>query len=72
MLTVAAFSVAIIIVHSNPDSGPLTIETVCDSVRHAAYLGGYCAKKLALGMEPLHTTTGSQGPPTWGNLWVYF
>ena len=34
-------------------AAPSTIVTVCDSVRHAAYLGGYCAAKLPLGMEPL-------------------
>ena len=32
---------------------PPTIVTVCDDVRHAAYLDGYCATKSPLGMEPL-------------------
>ena len=34
---------------------PSTIAAVCDSVRHAAYLDGYCycAAQLPLGMEPL-------------------
>ena len=34
-------------------AAPLTIETVCDGARHAAYLGGYCAAKLPLGIKPL-------------------
>ena len=43
---------------------PSTIVMVCDGVRHAAYLGDYCAIKLILfGMKPLHATDGSQGPP---------
>ena len=32
---------------------PLTIVMACDDVRHTAYLGGYCAAKSPLGMEPL-------------------
>ena len=34
-------------------AAPSTIATACDGVRHAAYLGGYCAPKSPLGMEPL-------------------
>ena len=30
-----------------------TIATACDSVRHAAYLGGYCAANSPLSIEPL-------------------
>ena len=32
---------------------PPKVVTACDGVRHAAYLGGYCAAKSSLGMEPL-------------------
>ena len=32
---------------------PPTIAMACNVVHHAAYLGGYCAAKLPLGMEPL-------------------
>ena len=32
---------------------PSMIMTACDSVCYAAYLGGYCAMKLPLGMESL-------------------
>ena len=32
---------------------PPAIATACDGVRHAAYLGGCCAVKSPLGMEPL-------------------
>ena len=32
---------------------PSTIATACDGVRHAAYLGGYCAAKLLLANVPI-------------------
>ena len=32
---------------------PSMIAVACHDVRHAAYLGGYCAAKSPLGIEPL-------------------
>ena len=32
---------------------PPPIATTCNGVRNAIYLGGYCAAKSPLGMEPL-------------------
>ena len=53
MLIDSAPSVPITIARGSQAPSPSTIATVCDSVRHAAYLGSYCAAKLPLGMKTL-------------------
>ena len=50
MLIVSAFGAAISIAHGNRDGSAVNDR---DGVRHAAYLGGYCAAKSPFGMERL-------------------